>query len=925
MTVTKLFGVIVNARNHAHLREALSCTLSVCAANPSMLHVFTALQLDLTTAVSKIITVSPSPFSIQHNLCLTLLLHPPLLLQTCPRTQQDHLTLASALDFLHFTFASLLAHETDIPDALQGDVTQLLRDTADALLPPMSAYFTEHFERANTYFVNLTASTSESEREHATASHAVCSAFFRLLHTLSAFLGRPTQLGGQLIGSPVVSILMHIGTSELHRANDRTVALATLEILVRHHTSGWQALCCMENPSLSSIPGPRAGTGCGAVLDSDCDPLELLIRTVRLVRTPDSMQSTSVVVSALRLLHAGLLQRMAQQDSPSWSVEQSAVQWKWLIRLLYDRRSDIKVLAIEILGVVLKNTEADEPLRNDPFIQTADSLDPEPESKTAVADSEVLLKEAAAETSWPPFELLTHIVVDSTESTALRCRSIELLVHCRTTKTGCFCPALKLGALVNAVFECLSLRDTANASSAAICPALSALHRLITSQEQEFTAEVLALARAMKVLPLVVEVLNVRTQNLLAVRALARVSVWDEAFVASERAGFFDSDALSLRAVASTGMVFQGGGWRALQAAQRGAEADMLRSGRAVACWLLFELDKADKSLFDECIHHSNLIHFLATSFSAVATPTTNGVPASPHGLIFEARSITAQAELLSMLISREGTGVSVDGPTASGALHDYIGKNPSVPSNLLKKIVLVLMGFKDFGRQKSSTVELSPKLSCISACLRLLCVMMNESLWRVQLGLGGGSPGEAGPSDPCAYLFDLLLSLRASLSAIALPGNPLEAERVSEVGAVLSRVDLCTALFMQYSYGARLLFAEYCIEQKQDNAEVPCLLEEHVAVIAKAVEFLSTSPASSSVRNANVGVSATPLVSKDFSAVGAVTPEAKRALQGLKDRASARKTPGPGSTPASAAKAASKVNQSTSSWATRTSQGSRW
>ncbi len=76
VTVTKLFGLIVNARNHAHLREALSCTLSVCAANPSMLHVFTALQLDLTTAVSKIITVSPSPpslyniTSVSHYYCI---------------------------------------------------------------------------------------------------------------------------------------------------------------------------------------------------------------------------------------------------------------------------------------------------------------------------------------------------------------------------------------------------------------------------------------------------------------------------------------------------------------------------------------------------------------------------------------------------------------------------------------------------------------------------------------------------------------------------------------------------------------------------------------------------------------------------------------------------------------------------------------
>ena len=58
-TVTKLFGLIVNARNHTHLREAMSCCLCVChCANPALLQVFASLGISLTTAVSNIITVS---------------------------------------------------------------------------------------------------------------------------------------------------------------------------------------------------------------------------------------------------------------------------------------------------------------------------------------------------------------------------------------------------------------------------------------------------------------------------------------------------------------------------------------------------------------------------------------------------------------------------------------------------------------------------------------------------------------------------------------------------------------------------------------------------------------------------------------------------------------------------------------------------
>lgn len=56
-TVTKLFGLIVSARNHSHLREALCATLCACAANAPMLHAFLYLKINFLTAVSGIITV----------------------------------------------------------------------------------------------------------------------------------------------------------------------------------------------------------------------------------------------------------------------------------------------------------------------------------------------------------------------------------------------------------------------------------------------------------------------------------------------------------------------------------------------------------------------------------------------------------------------------------------------------------------------------------------------------------------------------------------------------------------------------------------------------------------------------------------------------------------------------------------------------
>jgi hypothetical protein len=63
-TVTKLFGLLMSAQNHAQLRETTSSSLCIFQANSSLLSVFVSLRISLVTALSKIITVSLIVFII---------------------------------------------------------------------------------------------------------------------------------------------------------------------------------------------------------------------------------------------------------------------------------------------------------------------------------------------------------------------------------------------------------------------------------------------------------------------------------------------------------------------------------------------------------------------------------------------------------------------------------------------------------------------------------------------------------------------------------------------------------------------------------------------------------------------------------------------------------------------------------------------
>lgn len=675
--------------------------------------------------------------------------------------------------------------------------------------------------------------------------------------------------------------------------------------------------------------------------EPEVDPLDHLVRAVRLVRAPDSLQGTSAVLGALRLLHACLLQQDTEPAVPAdgEGAGSHKDRWGWLTRLLYDRRSEVKVLAAELLATVLKRAAAVSPSRAG-LAQTVDSLEvpSQPPAASGVDDGEASEEGEgtggdAAE--WPPFELLRTIASDDCECTALRTRAITVLVDAlvasaATSLEELSAGTLKLSSLFCAMYDCLSMRESVAVSAASIRPVITAALKLLNSGNQHLSRAARSHARAVKLLPAVVEVLNVRVDALLSVRALSRVSVFDEQYVTQDRASYFHGDQITLRSASSAVSELQGAGWGSLFRTHQVQEVDGLCACRTAACWLLHRLSALDAALFEECVTHSRLVHHLTICFSTKPQPLT---PHSPCSFGFDCDHITAQAELLSLLIAKEGTSPAGYEPASAGALPDFVGRNSDVPGNLLRKVILVLAGLRDF---RGGPQKLQHQIRCISALLRLLSLMVNEPLWRLQLGLGEAD-GVGALSEPCAYLFGLLLTMRASVSELAAGDfdsvAPPHLDRVSPTAALVSRLDFTVALFMQCSRDARLLFLEQCLLDKHERAAAGSqraltLLEQHVQVLSSAAEKLQATTGSASApagpgASASVasmaGTAHTP-AGKTRTPAGTATPLAARA-------GTASKLPSAAKSPASVttAPAGGKVNQSMSSWATRTSQGSKW
>jgi hypothetical protein len=948
-TVTRLFGCITNARNHAHLREAMACTMLVCLGNPALLPVFLTHKISLVTAVSQVLT-------------------------TMPRTHKDHVTLHAVLDFVDEVFKAL---RTRGGGGISADVAGLFNETVDACLPAMSKYFREHFGRSNaavfpsssavvymSSMANLALPRGEVEREYVAATSAVCGAFLSFLLTLSsyAYSTEGLSLGAQL-PAYLTGLLHHVTCSELHGAHLRVVAVGTLENLVRWH-GGWGALCCLEDQDggssrLSGFAPPAEfgaalqSAGAGREGEALCGSLS---RVVRLLRAPDSLVGSSSVVGCLRLLYLCLLQ-LVRGRGAVWSEAEVQAQWGWLTRLLYDRRTDVKLFCVQVLALLLKHTER--PIAPDKSLY--DSLDyPEAEAEVEAEDAK---EEESPDQCFPPYELLGQLASDCTESVLLRAHCLGVLTHafCDPLINRIHKKHLKPALLVGTLCDCLSLHDTF-ACTPSMHFALSSLLRLLACRDVGAQQGVLEMLARLKAVPLVVELLSATLSETLSERALGRVRVRADEYVSAEDARFYD-DAISRLQQRSGGGDLEfcpGSAWAGLLATQTQRDRDALRGVTSSACWFLFQLRAVDGGLFDTCVRHSHLVFHLTTSFSAVAAD-----PQCPsRSFDLDCDCTYAQAELLSLLIGAESasasagqkahrslqdadknpTYMSMSSEEAEGPLASFVRDNSLVPSNLLKKVVLVLRSLMERGLGGSAGVGAgaggsSLRLQCCSSCLRLLCAMMGEAHWCEGLGLGGAREHSV-MSDSAAYLFELLLALRGALhrspgtmgvggAGVGGGAGGVGAGAYSAAAVrVLSRLDFTLALVMQHSYEARMLFVQHSVEEQLCLVEGQAgagastgtgagagqsLFTQYMGAIASAVELLDS-----------------PAPTPPAPTLGAKGGSRASSIRGKTGGGRGVTVAGPGVSAGAGAGVGAgvgrpSVSQSMSSWATRSSQSSRW
>lgn len=142
--------------------------------------------------------------------------------------------------------------------------------------------------------------------------------------------------------------------------------------------------------------------------------LQRMIRQAKLIRVPDSFQQHAISLSTLQLLHTCLLSLNSQSgqymyNSALHEFLQGEEFWLWLVRFLYDRRYEMKVIALWILEALALHWKS-------AFKATMDSIGTE--DPTSSHEESVQ--------QWPPLDAWYHMAVDSQESSYIRTLCLKL-------------------------------------------------------------------------------------------------------------------------------------------------------------------------------------------------------------------------------------------------------------------------------------------------------------------------------------------------------------------------------------------------------------------------------------------------------------------------------------------------------------------
>ena len=141
------------------------------------------------------------------------------------------------------------------------------------------------------------------------------------------------------------ALLSHAASSSaaVEVINNEFVSESVQDVCYDKTQSSWQRALALDVTRITYTAAKRPSS-------QDKGHLSKLVDTARVLRKPDNFQGYSVVVSCMKAIHAGLVSQSLNVNHFCDGDESS--EPKWLVRLLYDRRAEVRLITLECAACI---------------------------------------------------------------------------------------------------------------------------------------------------------------------------------------------------------------------------------------------------------------------------------------------------------------------------------------------------------------------------------------------------------------------------------------------------------------------------------------------------------------------------------------------------------------------------------------------
>lgn len=409
-------------------------------------------------------------------------------------------------------------------------------------------------------------------------------------------------------------------------------------------------------------------------------PLDRLYRSIKMLRTPDSLIGSGSLISSLRTMLAVL-----NQDNPMASSWISSHDWSFLIRMGYDRRAAVRILALE-LSTLCSHAgvwNVSQPMKGGGGNEEDNNNN----------------DDSCLSHSCSPCEMLRHLMSDASECVSLRIKSARLIMM--EAIVGNIDVGPLIGCILCSCADILSMSMTIpsahqvepkngskfidGGNAAAIEGSISNLVFLysICKANLHLLEEFVASLKTLKIMGLVVHAFNNELSRNLEVKALARVGLYasqrDNNILAHSASNMLRSSnrtsdkANTGHQQAPTMQQHLGGsGWDREWDSVKADETLFLSLARTSACrlLLLLGLGESTKDLLSDILQHSklvdNMFYTLASSSDDALSLASNDIRYRPQDVHYITMEGVALSEFIALSYSFLSVGKSKDLPSFS-------------------------------------------------------------------------------------------------------------------------------------------------------------------------------------------------------------------------------------------------------------------